>query len=123
VIGAIDQLQEAEQAVQALQDAGYAASDILLISNQDFIEAIQQRKQQTSSFEKAAHKFFISSDEGFPADVYLQQVQRGTQIVAVYTSIANQAQEIAQVLGRYHAHQLNYFSRWTTTNFPSPDSV
>ena len=121
VIGAIDQLQEAEQAVQALQGAGYAASDILLIPSQDFIEAMQQRKQQSSSFEKAAHKFFISSDEGFPADVYLQQVQRGAQILAVYTTTADQAQQIAQVLSKYHAHQLNYFSRWTTTNFPSTD--
>ena len=123
VIGAIDQLQEAEQAVQALQDAGYATQDILLIPGQAFIEAFQQREQQTSSFERAAHKFFISSDEGFPADAYLQQVQRGAQILAVYTTTADQAQKIAQVLGKYHAHQLNYFGRWTTTNFPSPDSV
>ncbi|MBA2677918.1 MAG: hypothetical protein H0U76_05925 [Ktedonobacteraceae bacterium] len=124
VIGAIDQLQEAQQAVQALQDAGYAAPDILLISSQDFIEAIKQREQQKiSSFEKAAHKFFISSDEGFPMDTYLQQVQRGAHILAVYTSTADQAQQIAQILNKYHAHQLNYFSRWTTTNFPSTDSV
>jgi hypothetical protein len=119
VIGVIDQLQVAEQAVQSLQNAGYAAQDILLISSQAFIEAIQQRRQQTSSFTRASHAFFASSDDGFPADMYLQQAQRGANMLAVYASTGEQAQQIVQVLHVYPVHHLKYFSQWTTTDYPS----
>ncbi len=119
VIGVIDQLQEAEQAVQTLQKAGYAAQDMLLISSQDFIEAIQQRRQQTSAFKRAIHAFSVSSDEGFPADLYMQQAQRGACVLAVYASTREQAQLIAQELQVYPVHHLKYFSQWAITDFPS----
>ena len=119
VIGVIDQLQEAEQAVQALQNAGYAVQDMLLIPSQDFIEAIKQRRQQTSAFKRVMHAFSVSSDEGFPADLYLQQAQRGAHMLAVYASRGEQAQQIVQELHAYHVHHLKYFSQWTTTDYPS----
>jgi hypothetical protein len=119
VIGVIDQLQEAEQAVQALQDAGHAAQDMLLLSSQAFIEAIQQRQQQTSAFKQAIHTFFASSDDGFPGDLYFQEAQKGVHVLAVYASTKEQAQQIAQELYVYHVHHLKYFSRWTTTDYPA----
>jgi hypothetical protein len=119
VIGVIDQRQEAEQAVQTLQNGGCAAQDILLISSEDFIEAIQQRRQQTSAFKRTIHAFSVSSDEGFPADLYLQQTQRGACVLAVYASTGEQAQQIAQVLHAYPVHHLKYFSQWSITDFPS----
>ncbi len=119
VIGVIDQLHEAEQAVQTLQSTGYAAQDILLIPSQDFIEAIQQRRQQTSSFTRAVHAFSVSSDEGFPADLYLQQARQGSHMLAVYASTGEQAQQIAQELRAYPVHHLKYFSQWAITDFPS----
>jgi hypothetical protein len=119
LIGVIDQLQEAEQAVQALQDAGYAAQDILLIPSQAFIEGIQERQQQSSRFANAVHIFFASTEESYPGDVYLQQAQRGAQVLAVYAPTVEQAQQIAPILSKYHIQLLKYFGRWATTNFPS----
>lgn len=119
IIGVIDQFQEAEQAVQALQNAGYRAQDILLIGDRAFIEAIQQRQQQTSPFKWAIHVFFASTDVGFPADLYAQQARQGSQVLAVHTSTVDQAQQIAQILGGYHVHLLKYFGRWVTADFPS----
>ncbi|MBA3948061.1 MAG: hypothetical protein H0X37_26370 [Herpetosiphonaceae bacterium] len=118
VIGVIEQLQEAEQAVQALQNAGHAAQDILLIPSQTFIEAIQQRRQQTSSFKRATHAFLVSSDDGFPAELYLEQAQRGAQVLAVYASTREQADQIVHALHAYHVHHLKYFSPWTTNDYP-----
>ncbi len=119
VIGVIDQLREAEQAVQTLQNTGYTAQDMLLISSQDFVEAIQQRRQHTSAFKRAIHAFSVSSEESFPADMYLHQAQRGAYVLAVYASTGEQAQQIAQKLHAYPVHHLKYFSQWAITDFPS----
>ena len=119
VIGVIDQLHEAEQAVQTLQNAGYATQDILLIPSQDFIEVMQQRRQHTSSFKRAIHAFSVSSEDGFPADLYLQQARQGSHMLAAYASTGEQAQQIVQELRVYHVHHLKYFSQWATTDFPS----
>jgi hypothetical protein len=40
VIGVFDSLQEGEQAIQALVDAGYRAEDIAFIPGQDFPSAL-----------------------------------------------------------------------------------
>jgi len=119
VIGVVEQWQEAEQAVQALHDAGHAAQDILLFRSQVFIEGLQGMLQQSSPLARAAHIFFTSSDEGFPGNLYLQHAQRGAHVLAVYTPTVDKAEQIAQVLSVYHVHLLKYFSRWTTTDFPS----
>jgi hypothetical protein len=42
VMGVFDSLQEGEQAVQALVDAGYHAEDIAFIPSQDFPSALQE---------------------------------------------------------------------------------
>jgi hypothetical protein len=119
VIGAIDDMQEAEKVVQALRDAGYAAQDILLIPGQSFIEAIQEWKQESSSFKKAIYVFFTSTDEGFPGDVYFQLARQGANVLAVYASTMEEAQQVAQILNNYSVRFVKYFGSWSTTNFPS----
>jgi hypothetical protein len=112
-------MQEAEQVVQALRDAGYAAQDILLIPGQTFIESVQEWQQESSGFKKALYIFFTSTDEGFPGDVYFQQAQQGAYVLAVYAPTGVEAQQIAQILNKYQVRFVKYFGRWSTTNFPS----
>jgi hypothetical protein len=119
VIGVIDQLQEAEQAIQSLQDAGYAAQDVHLFPSQVFVETMQQKRQQISSFGRALHVVMFSNDDGFHGDLYLHQAQRGAHILAVYASAREQEQEIAKLLHTYHGHHVKYIGQWTVTDYPS----
>ncbi|MDQ6672941.1 MAG: hypothetical protein M3069_19745 [Chloroflexota bacterium] len=119
VIGAIARLQEAEEAVQALQKAGYPARDILLIPSNMFIDGLQERRQNAGRVRQALHAFFTSSDEGYPGDLYLEHARNGRNVLAVYASTDEQAQGIAQVLSTYHVHSLRYYGPLTVTSFPS----
>lgn len=119
VIGVIDELQEAEEAVQALRDAGYPARDIVLIPSQTFIDAMQKVRQETNRVTQVLHVFFNSSYEGFPGDLYLEQARAGRQVLSVYASTAERAQEIARVLSKYHMHLLRYYSLFTVTDLSS----
>ncbi len=57
VVSVIDTLQEAEQAVHALQDAGYHAQDIHLISSQELIAGIREWKQRENPWSQAVEIF------------------------------------------------------------------
>src|SRR5438876_8832088 len=72
-----DELQDAVQAVQALQTAGYAAGDIHLMASWDYKEAVERRQ--------APMGFLSSIDEDF-VGVYLHEARRGRHILAVRLS-------------------------------------
>lgn len=73
----IDNLHQAEQAVHTLQAAGYDARHIHLLTSQQFIAAREHRLQQQSHLSEALVRFFASTDDDFPGDVYLYEAQRG----------------------------------------------
>jgi hypothetical protein len=53
----VDTLQEAKQAVRALQDAGYHAQDVHLIPSQEFIAGGREWKQRKSSLAQVVEIF------------------------------------------------------------------
>jgi hypothetical protein len=64
VIGVFDSLQEGEQAVQALVDAGYHADDVVFIPSQDFPSAVQERLRKEGLFWRIIHQLQVTTDEG-----------------------------------------------------------
>src|SRR5215470_8793544 len=94
VIGAIDAATPADAAVEALRQAGCPANDILLVRSETFISDLDKIRRSTGRVGHAAHVFLNSSDEGFPADRYLEQAHRGRDILHVYAASAERAQEI-----------------------------
>ena len=57
VVGVVDSLQEGEQAVQALEDAGYHAEDITFVPGQDFPSAFQERMRKDGFFGQESDTF------------------------------------------------------------------
>jgi hypothetical protein len=55
VVGVFDSLQEGEQAVQALVDAGYHAGDIAFIPSQDVSSAFQEHSRKEGLFWRIIH--------------------------------------------------------------------
>ena len=119
VIGAVDMLSDSAAAVDALKAAGCAAEDILLVPSATFITEIADIRRGTSRVRHAAHVFLNSSDEGFPADHYLEQARQGRDILHVFAASAERAQEIARVLAPFKLHMLRYYDTFATVDLPS----
>src|SRR5260221_13552155 len=103
-----DDLQDAVQAVQVLQAAGYDARDIHLMASWDYIEAVERRQAPTG--------FLSSIDEGF-VDVYLHEARRGHHILAVRLSRYEQILRMRNLLAAHHAHLVKYADTWTFVEF------
>jgi len=116
VVAIIDTVEEAEQAVQALQQAGYSADGIYLFHSQDFVTSLETTQQQASGLAKLLHTFQASSDEGFAGNMYLDEVRKGHNALAVYEPKSEQTRRIHDILVKYHAHLIKYFSTWAVTD-------
>ncbi len=102
-----DDLQDAVQAVQVLQTAGYAAGDIHLMASWDYMEAVERRQ--------APMDFFSSIDEDI-VDAYLHEARRGHHILAVRLSRYEQMLRVRNLLAARQAHLIKYVDTWTFAN-------
>src|SRR5437879_9109645 len=84
VVGMFDSLQEGEQAVQALVDAGYHAEDIVFIPSQDVPSAFQERLRKDGLFWRIIHQLQVTSDEGSLGEQLLAAAREGSHIISIY---------------------------------------
>ena len=118
VVGIVKDLQEGEQALHALRNAGYAEDRIYLIQSQEVVEGIQGRQKDRNLVRKMLHQLATTSDEGYAGRLYLEQARHGWHMVAVYAETPEQADQIAHLLSTYHVSLIKYYGRWSITNFP-----
>ena len=118
VYSVIDDLHQAEQAVQALQNAGYYAQDIHLFASRQFVAAVEQISQQHSRLAEALLRFFISTDDGFFGDVYLDEARRGHHILVVHLPRTERMEQMRELLVLYHSHYIKYVGTWTVIDLP-----
>lgn len=119
IYSVIDDLHQAEQVMQALQDAGYTAQDIHLFASEQFVAAVEHRIQQHSRLSEALFRFFASTDDGFFGDVYLHEAHRGHHILVVHLPRAEQMEQVHDRLVPSHAHHIKYVGTWTVADLPS----
>jgi hypothetical protein len=117
VVGMVKDLQEGEQALLALRNAGHAEDQIHLIPSQEVVEGIQGRQKESKSLRKMLHQMATTSDEGYAGHLYLEQARRGWQMIAVYAETLEQAERIAHLLKNSHVSLIKYYDRWSITNF------
>jgi hypothetical protein len=117
VVGIVQDLREAEQALHALRKTGHAQDRIHLIQSQEVVEGIQGRLQDRNPLRKMLHQLATTSDEGYAGLRYLEQARRGWHMIAVYAATAEQADQIAHLLNTYHVSLIKYYGRWSITNF------
>src|SRR5260370_11846704 len=63
VVGVFVSLQEAEQAVQALVDAGYHVEDMAMIPSQDFPSAFQEHLRKEGRLLQIMHPLQVTTDD------------------------------------------------------------
>ena len=120
-VGAVfDSLQEGEQAVQALVDAGYHAQDLAYIPSQDFPSAFQERLRKDGLFWRSIHDLQVTTDEGSLGELYLAAARQGSHFIAISVPQREHVDEVSAILFKHGAYLLEYIGNWSVEDLFSP---
>jgi hypothetical protein len=120
VVGAIGSLQEAEQAVQALMDAGYHAEDMALIPGQDFPSALQERSRKEGRFWQTMHQFQVTTDEGPLAEQLAAWARQGSAILFLSVPHREHEAPVSALLFTHGARLVRYVDTWSVEGLFPP---
>jgi nucleotide-binding universal stress UspA family protein len=116
LMAVIDEVKEAQDAVQALRLAGTPAEDMRLFERHEIIEYAEHTERTRSLRSRIADVFqAITSDEDAHVLIYVEEALRGHAILNVYASTSEQAERVKDILVEYHARTIKYFGRWAIT--------
>ena len=121
VVGIIDDLQDAQNAVQAFKEAGYNASEIRLMESQEVIDKIQQLDEDKNWLQRILASFQDNTDET-GVHIYQLAAQQGKQILHVRANSDKDVDKISTLMMRYHAHAIKFFSPWSVSDI-TPKSI
>ena len=101
VLAAFINLQDAQQAANALRTAGFDEQDTHVLENQDFMEAVAQDHSPFNIITSTSH------------DQYLAELQRGRSLLAVRPANLAQLEQIRDLLAPYGAYLVKYHDTWS----------
>jgi hypothetical protein len=120
VIGVFDSLQEGEQAVQALVDAGYHTEDIAFIPSQNFPSVLQEHLQKEGLFWQIIHYLQLTSDEGALGELYLAAARQGSHIISIYVPEREHINDVSTILFNHGARFIKYVGTWSIEDLFPP---
>ena len=120
VVGVFDSLQEGEQAVQALVDAGYPAEDMAFIPSQDFPSVFQERLQKEGLFWRIIHYLQVTSDEGNLGELLNAAARQGSHITVVSVPQREHIDEVSTILFNHGARFVRYVGSWSVEDLFPP---
>ena len=120
VVGVFDSLQEGEQAVQALVDAGYHAQDIAFIPSQDVPSAVQERLRKEGLFWRIIHQLQVTTDEGSLGELLLAAARQGSHIISIYVPKREHIDDVSAILFNYGARLVKYIGNWSIADLYPP---
>lgn len=124
VVSVIDDLDEAKLAFQAFKDAGYEADTVRLMKSQEAIDKLQELDQQKNFFQRFLSSFQDATDDT-GIDILTFEVKQGNHLLFVRACGASlracapaEIRQIREILGRYHARTIKFFSPWWVEDVP-----
>ena len=120
VVGVLDSLQEAEQAVQALVDAGYHVEDMALIPSQDFPSALQEHVRKEGRFWHIMHQLQVTTDEGSLGELLEASAPPGSAIISLYVPQGEHLDEVSALLFNHGARLVKYVGTWSVVDLFPP---
>lgn len=124
VVGVIDDLQEAQKAAQAFNNAGYDASTTRLMESQEAIAKLQELEGRKNRFQRFFSSFQATTDET-GADIYRFEARQGHHILFVRACASTiracslgEIQQISTLMERFHAHAIKFFGFWAVEDLP-----
>ncbi len=121
VVGIIDDVQEARQARQAFQDAGYATDEVRLMESQEAQQKVQDLDEEKNWLQRFLSSFQGTTDET-GVHVYQSAAREGKQILHVHANSQEEVDKISALMQRYHAHAIKFFGSWSVADVP-PQSI
>jgi hypothetical protein len=119
--GVFDSLQEGEQAVQELVDAGYHSQDITFIPSQDFPSSVRERSQKDGFFRRIMHQLQLTTDEGTLAELHLVAARAGSHFIAISVPQREHVAEVSAILFKHGARLVRYIGTWSIEDLFSSD--
>lgn len=117
VVGVIDDLQEAQRAKQAFQNAGYTADEIRLMESGEAVQKSQELEEEKNPFQRFFSSFQTKTDET-GAHIYLLEARKGGHILHVRADSEDEVEKIAKLMRSYHGHTIKYFGPWSVADIP-----
>jgi len=118
--GIIYDLEDAEKAVEALEQAGFDAKDIVLFTSQQAIEKLQESQKQQGFLRKimGVVASVASDTAGEYYLLYEKAAREGQHILNVYAPTPEQQNSAHTILKAYHGHTIKFFGQWAVKDFP-----
>src|SRR5205807_220188 len=120
VVGVLGSFQEAEQAVQALVDAGYHVEDMALIPSQDFPSALQEHRRKEGRLWQMMHQFQVTTDEGSLGELLEAASHQGSAIIFLYVPQREHLDEVSALLFNHGARLVKYVGTWSVEDLFPP---
>jgi len=121
VVGIVDDLQEARQAVQAFKQAGYDTDEIRLMESGEVVQKEQQLDEKKNWLQRLFSSFQNTTDET-GAHVYEEAARQGKHVLHVHADSQEEVDKISALMQHYHAHAVKFFGTWSVADVP-PQSV
>jgi hypothetical protein len=119
VIAVIDDLTEAEHAVQTLEHAGFEAKHIMLFKNEQIVKIFQAYDAHHNPLKSIKSVIAsVASDEGDYHVFYAAEGKDGHHLLAIYAPKIALVDRAYEILKLHHAHTMKFFGRWTVTTLP-----
>lgn len=116
IIAVIDDVKEAEDAVQSLHNAGISPADIRLFESHEVLEYAEHTERTRSLGSRIADVLrAITSDEDAHVLIYVEEALRGHAILNIYAPGSEQVERVNDILAAHHARNIKYFGRWAVT--------
>lgn len=107
--------QGAEQAAQALHDAGFA--DVVLFHGRQALQTIEANERRESPLRRSWERVSVEmSDETDYRRQYLGALRQGHSVVMVYARQLAQVDQAVGILMAHRARAIQFFGRWTITD-------
>ena len=112
-----DTLEDAQHAIEALQQAGFAEEDTCLVTSVSDVEAITPLGHHWNLFDRIRQAVTsVVSDENPYREMYVQAMKQGHHIIAVHVLHEPELQLATSVLKRHQGHTIKFFGWWAITS-------
>ena len=117
VVSVVDDLDEAEQAAEALRQAGFPAADVRLFRSEEIVGALRAIAANRNVFQRIGAAIQRElTEEGAANKDYDADALAGRHILTVLAAEPDEIERARKVLVEHGARRIMHYKRWTITD-------